>query len=194
MSPEMLIVAGANGSGKSTFAGDFVRKSGWEYLGADALAAELAGGGTPSTEVQVQAGRRFFKEFDRLLLSRTSFVVETILSGLGFRRMIHDAQTAGFKVTICFFYLESAELCIARVAERVRKGGHQVPDQDVRRRFQRSFSNFWNIYRKMAEGWVVMYNGGIGTFEVVFGERQVFVIGDSNRFDRFLRLVDGEPL
>lgn len=193
MQPEMLIVAGANGSGKSTFAFDFIREFGWTYLGADAIAAEIAGVAA-SAEVQLRAGRQFFENFQVLLARRESFVVETTLSGLGFRRMIREAKSAGFKVTIYFFYLDSADVCVARVAERVRKGGHHVPEADVRRRFHRSCTNFWSIYRAMTDHWVVMYNGAQVVHEVVFGEREVFVIGDTARFESFLQLAERESI
>jgi predicted ABC-type ATPase len=71
-----------------------------------------------------------------------SFVVETTLSGRTMRRLLSRARNAGFEITIVFIYLDSPDTCVARVRERVRGGGHNVPENDIRRRFYRSCANF----------------------------------------------------
>ncbi|HYW81401.1 MAG TPA: hypothetical protein VE890_17585, partial [Thermoguttaceae bacterium] len=71
-----------------------------------------------------------------------SLVIETTLSGVGFRRTLAEASRQGFMTSIVYLYVSSPDTCIARVRERVRKGGHDVPDEDVRRRFWRSLTNF----------------------------------------------------
>jgi predicted ABC-type ATPase len=67
------------------------------------------------------------------------------------QHFVRRAKLAGYLVTIVFIYLDSADTSVARVRERVRRGGHDVPESDIRRRFHRCFSNFWRIYREIAD-------------------------------------------
>jgi predicted ABC-type ATPase len=85
------------------------------------------------------------------------------------------------------------ETCVARVKERVRRGGHNVPQEDIRRRFARSCANFWHLYRKIADQWVVVYNAGDGFVEVAFGISGAFVVSDEELFGRFLESAGVGP-
>jgi predicted ABC-type ATPase len=76
------------------------------------------------------------------------------------------------------------------VRERVRRGGHNVPEADVRRRFARSCSNFWHIYREIADQWTMFYNAGDGLVEVAFGIPSEFTVSDDELFDRFQGLIE----
>ena len=89
-----------------------------------------------------------------------------------------------------FVFLESADVCVARVAERVRKGGHDVPEHDIRRRFRRSINNFWTIYRKLSDNWVVLYNGGSRLQDVSVGSRDQMVIRDDGLHAAFMALTE----
>ena len=84
----------------------------------------------------------------------------------------------GFAVFIIFLFLDSAETCVARVQERKRKGGHGVPETDIRRRFDRSLRNFWLTYRFLADDWAVVYNASSEFQDVAFGARANVSIRD----------------
>jgi predicted ABC-type ATPase len=88
--------------------------------------------------------------------------------------------------------MDSTDGCIARVAERVRKGGHDVPEADIRRRFVRSVANFWTTYREMADSWVLLYNGAGTLQDVAAGAREQASIRDATLFSDFMTLV-GTP-
>jgi predicted ABC-type ATPase len=90
-------------------------------------------------------------------------------------------------------YHDSADTCVARVQERVRKGGHDVPEADIRRRFSRSFANFWHIYRQIADAWNVIYNSGSEFKRVAVGEGDTVTINDEHAFQQFLRLSGVSP-
>jgi predicted ABC-type ATPase len=129
---------------------------------------------------------------DQQLAAEDDFIVETTLSGRTMRNTLAKAQTAGFNITIFFTYLDSADTSVARVKHRVRHGGHNVPEEDIRRRFTRSCANFWHIYRQIADQWTVVYNAERRFIEVAFGIPDEFVVSDENLFRRFLELAEGE--
>lgn len=104
---ELLIVAGPNGAGKTTFALEYVAKERAAYLAADAIAEEMAPGNALSA--RFQAGRRFLAQVNDRLAGSESFVIETTLSGIGFRQTLERAKRRQFKVSIVYLYLDSVD-------------------------------------------------------------------------------------
>jgi predicted ABC-type ATPase len=189
-SPQLLVVGGPNGAGKTTLAREYASVTGITYLGADAIAESLAPNDPASA--RFDAGRQFIESVDEHLSRQQSLIVETTLSGLTFRHNITKAQQLGFDVSIAYLFMDSTDGCIARVAERVRKGGHDVPEADIRRRFVRSVANFWTTYREMADSWVPLYNGAGTLQDVAAGAREQASIRDATLFSDFMTLV-GTP-
>jgi predicted ABC-type ATPase len=183
-----LIVGGPNGSGKTTVALQYASTEAIQYIGADAIAAAL--NPISPADARIEAGRQFIIAFDAAISNRTSCVVESTLSGRSLRKRVLQALDCGYDVTIVFVYLDSAEACVARVSERVRKGGHFVPDADIRRRFGRSVSNFWSLYRELADAWVVLYNGGNRVQDVSVGSRNELTVRDTSLHTAFMSLVE----
>lgn len=186
--PQLLIVGGPNGSGKTTVAMQYATSEGIPYIGADAIAASLAP--DDPTSAQVEAGRQFIHSIDDWIASKRSCVVESTLSGRSFRNRILAASKNDYDVTIVFVFVDSVDVCIARVAERVRKGGHDVPKADIRRRYVRSMRNFWALYRELADSWVVLYNGGSQIQDVAVGSRREVTIRDAFLHEHFLTLSE----
>jgi len=182
--PHALIVGGPNGAGKTTFALEYVREHPQPYVSADAIAAELR----PEApyEARIEAGRRFFTGLERLIEQRTDFVAESTLSGRGMAALMDRLRAAGYTITVVFVFLDTADLCVRRVAERVRRGGHDVPEADVRRRFARSKTNFWNVYRLKADRWSLYLNAGKAFREIAAGAGDAYVVRDSDHFHQFL--------
>lgn len=185
--PRLLVVAGPNGSGKTTVALQFAAANAIEYIGTDAIAA-LINPANPG-EASFQAARHFIDALNSSLANRKSCVVESTLSGRSFRNRLIEARDLGYDVTIVFVYLDSADACIARVTERVRKGGHHVPESDIRRRFGRSVTNFWSLYRGLADAWVVLYNGTNRIQDVSLGSHDDLIVRDGRRHSAFMSLV-----
>lgn len=174
--------------GKTTVALWYSMGTGCPYVGADAIAAEIEPESPASAAIE--AGRRFVAEIDRLIVNRESFVVESTLSGRSFLKSLQLASNAGYQITIMFLYVDSADVCVSRVAERVRKAGHFVPELDIRRRFGRSLRNFWSMYRHLADEWMLCYNGNTGFQEVSAGSRSKITILDAEKHADFLELIE----
>ena len=188
MAKNAIVVAGPNGSGKTTFAAEYLRDSEIsEYISADAIAERLVSRPEDMGSVKLQAGRIFFQEIHRLIEAEKDFVVEVTLSGKGFARIISRLKRAGYTVAIVFIFLKSAETCIARVRNRVIAGGHNVPTEDIVRRFYRSKHNFWYNYRNLVDQWHLFYNSAEHPQEIASGERNQFTVINNNLFEIFMR-------
>jgi len=185
-----VIVAGPNGAGKSTFVHQYLETHpGFVYLCADDIALELCPS-RPET-AYISAGKVFFRRLRALVAEQRSFITEVTLSSSRLARHFARFRAAGYQVELVFIHLESAELCVARVAERVRKGGHRVAPADVRRRYRRSVDNFWHRYRPIADGWFLMQNSSQSFSLVAYGTNASLIVEDSPLYDAFLRgLVD----
>ena len=188
MSKNVMVIAGPNGSGKTTFAAEYLRDSEiFEYIGADAIAERLVSRPEDMGSVKIQAGRLFIQEIQGLITAEKNFAVEVTLAGKGFERIISRLKRAGYTITIVFIFLKSAETCIARVRNRVKAGGHHVPTEDIVRRFYRSKHNFWYTYRNLADQWHLYCNSAEHPQEVASGERNHFTVINDGFFELFMQ-------
>lgn len=183
----LVVVAGPNGAGKSTFAVQFAQEAAIDYLGADDIALSISG--RPDTNPAIAAGRGFFGRLDSALSAQHSLVIESTLSGMGLLRHVSAFRQAGYAVTIVFVYMADVQECLARIAARVAKGGHDVPERDVRRRFVRSVRNFWHHYRKAVDRWQLLHNGGERPIEVAWHDSGELVVVDEGYFAEFRELA-----
>jgi predicted ABC-type ATPase len=158
--PRCIIIAGPNGAGKTTFAREFLPREAKivHFVNADLIAAGLS---PLKPELAALAGGRLLlRELDRLALAKADFAFESTLSGLTYAERIRRWKAAGYRIEIIFLKLDSVQLSLKRVANRVRQGGHHVPAVDVARRFHRGWANFEATYRPLADFWAVYDNTG----------------------------------
>lgn len=128
------------------------------FVNVDLLAAGLSP--LKPELAALAAGRIFLHELDRLAKARADFSFESTLSGLTYVSRIRRWKAAGYRIQIVYLRLSSPELALRRVAARVRQGGHDVPQADVFRRFERGWANFKSAYRLLADSWAVYDNSG----------------------------------
>lgn len=158
---KIIIIAGPNGAGKTTFAREFLPNEGAcpIFVNADLIAAGLSPFSPESAAIQ--AGRLMLQEIDRHFAASNSFAFETTLSGRSYAHHIRRWQSSGYRVKLIFLQLNNAEEAIARVAQRVRQGGHNIPEATIRRRFAAGRSNFEQLYAPLVDAWALYDNSGV---------------------------------
>ena len=156
--PRVIIIAGPNGAGKTTFAREFLpREAGCPaFVNADLIASGIAPFAPETAEMR--AGRLMLQELARHFAARTSFAFETTLAGRGYLHSIRRWQATGYRVKLLFLSLKTPEEAVARVAERVRQGGHSVPEPVIYRRFHAGIANFRDFYAPLVDAWVLYDN------------------------------------
>jgi predicted ABC-type ATPase len=160
MDKRILILAGPNGAGKTTFAREFLvhEVSCPAFVNADLIAAGLSP--FDPARVALRAGRLMLELIAEHVARGESFAFETTLAGRNFARAIVQWRSAGYHVSLIFLSLPSAEVAMRRVAQRVRQGGHAVPDEDIRRRFDRGRDHFETLYKPLVDAWMLYDNAG----------------------------------
>ena len=155
--PRVIIFAGPNGAGKSTHADAIVAALGIDtFVNADCIARGLSG--RHADAVAMQAGRIMLTRLKELAVARKDFAFESTLSSRSFAPFLRQLKAQGYQVAIYYFSLTSASLAVRRVKLRVAMGGHDVPEDTVRRRFGRSLLNFHSLYTPLADRWVMFDN------------------------------------
>lgn len=160
--PKVVIIAGPNGAGKSTLAPILLRDTFGllEYVNADPIAFGLSA--FDSSSMSLDAGRIMVLRLRALAKHRKSFAFETTLASRSYASWIKRLRKSGYRFHLVFLWLGSIELAIERVEERVRSGGHSVPDEVIRRRYDRGLANFFNLYQPLADTWATYDNSSSG--------------------------------
>lgn len=155
---KIIILAGPNGAGKTTFGREYLPKEAGcpIFINADLIAEGLSPF-DPSL-VAIRSGRIMLQMIREHAERGDSFAFETTLAGRSYARSIPRWQEAGYSVTLFYLSLPTPEIAISRVAERVRQGGHHVPDDVVRRRFVAGRENFETLYKPRVDEWILYDN------------------------------------
>ena len=186
MSKTLYIISGANGSGKTTFASNYAELKNIEFINADEIAKEF----DPKDiqKYKVKAGKEFFRRLKDNLNKNYSFIIETTLSGKYLIDIIKNAKQNDFKIILIYLFLESKNENILRVRNRVLNGGHDVPQNDIIRRYYRSKNLFWNTYKFLVDEWIIFFNGD-DNFEIVCENENII---DEELFNIFLEGIENE--
>jgi len=168
---KVVIIAGPNGAGKTTFAREFLPNEAHcpIFINADLIAAGLSPF-QPET-VASRAGRLMLGEIKERVRQRQSFAFETTLSGRTYARLIREWQALGYHVKLIFLMLPNPDVAVARVAARVSQGGHNVPEDVIRRRFTLGLQNLTDIYKLLVDAWVLYDNSGSVPKLMEWGEK-----------------------
>lgn len=147
----LYIIAGCNGAGKTTASFNILPEmlSCREFVNADAIAAALSP--FQPEKVAFEAGRIMLRRIDELLHAHVDFAVETTLATRTYRNLIFRAREKGYKITLLYFWLKSPEMAIDRVKSRVEKGGHNIPEPVIRRRYKGGLANLFGIYAEICD-------------------------------------------
>ena len=191
--PNLYIVAGCNGAGKTTASFTILPEmlSCREFVNADSIAAGLSPFNPES--VAIEAGRLMLCRIQELLEGRGDFAFETTLATRSYVSLVRKAQKAGYKVTLLFIWLNSPATAMQRVADRVSKGGHSIPEDVIERRYFRGISNLLTLYIPICNRWMIVDNetvtprpiaeGGTGIDNIIINEYIWAIIKDQAKQD-----------
>ena len=157
---KILIIAGPNGAGKTTFATEFLPREAEcpNFINADLIAAGISPfrpdiGSIQAARVMIEMMKIYVKRGE-------SFSFETTLSGKNYGKLIPEWQKKGYKIKLFYLKLPDSEFAIARVNQRVKEGGHSVPEDVIRRRFKTGWNNFERLYKNLVDEWALYDNAG----------------------------------
>ncbi|REK30141.1 MAG: Zeta toxin family protein [Planctomycetota bacterium] len=162
-SPKVVVLAGPNGAGKSTTAPRLLRGvlGVEEFVNADTIAAGLSG--FAPDRAAMAAGRVMLRRLRELAASKANFAFETTLASRSFAPWLARLRADGYRTHLVFLWLPSADTAVARVAQRVASGGHDVPEEVVRRRYAAGLRHFFSLYQTLADSWQFVDNTtGVG--------------------------------
>jgi predicted ABC-type ATPase len=154
----IYVIAGPNGSGKTTFAMKFLPEyvKCPNFINADLIAKGLAP--FEPERAAIKAGKMVLEQIQEYVDKGFDFAFETTLSGKSYYNLMKKFKTAGYGLHLFFLWLPAPELAIARIKDRVAEGGHNIPNSDVRRRFGRGIKNFLGMYEKIFDTWLLFDN------------------------------------
>jgi predicted ABC-type ATPase len=161
--PNLYIIGGANGSGKTTTARLILPQflNVYEYLNADEIAAGLSPFRPES--VAIQAGKIMLQRLDYFVEHQVDFAFETTLSGLNYVRFLKKCQTKSYQINLIYFWLQSPALAISRVHQRVASGGHNIPEETIIRRYYRGQKNLIQAYLSFCQTWIIYDNSNFAS-------------------------------
>lgn len=164
--PDVIVIAGPNGAGKSTLAPYLLRDTlgVLEYVNADTIAEGLSA--FAPENASFEAGRVMLARLKELATDRQDFAFETTLATRSYAKWLKNLRASGYRVSLVFLWLRKVETAIERVNSRVRLGGHSIPEETIRRRFERGRRNFFELYLPLANAWRVFDAARLEPFEV----------------------------
>jgi predicted ABC-type ATPase len=192
--PHLIVIAGSNGSGKTTTAPVLLQDSLHvdDFVNADVIAQGLCA--FQPEKVAIQAARLMLTRIHSLAKQNVNFAFETTLASRTFSTWIPQLKRQGYQFHLIFLWLKNAELAVFRVRERVKSGGHSVPERTITRRYQSGLKNFFNLYRPLADSWQFYDNSNIDCLSLIASEihRKELIIENSDTWQQLLETYTSE--
>jgi len=180
--PKVYIIAGPNGAGKTTFATKFLPHyvECMEFVNADLIASALS----PflPDRAAFRAGRLMIEQIHSLADSRVDFGFETTLAGRGYVRLLNNLKDRGYRIHLFYLWIHRIDVALERIAGRVKMGGHNVPEDVVRRRYDKGISNFSRLYQPLTDFWAIYDNSTDTPHLIAYKEHDKLEIIDHDTF------------
>ncbi len=188
--PNLYIIAGPNGSGKTTFAKEFLPNYAdcFEFVNADLIASGLSP--FKPERAAIKAGRLMLGKMNSLAESQVDFAIETTLSGKVYMHFLKDLKSKGYKIHLFFLWIRAIEIALERIVGRVKRGGHDIPRNIVQRRFNKGIYNLFNIYKPLLNYWAVFDNSDDFPSMIVFEESGELKILDNELFELIIQQTE----
>lgn len=183
----LYIIAGANGSGKTTFAKEFLPHYAKcnNFINADLIALGLSP--FDPANVRIKAGRLLLEQINRFTEERADFAIETTLAGKTYLNLLKRVRARGYLIHIFFLWVPDIKLVKARIKQRVKEGGHDVPSRDITRRFRRSYSNFFKLYKPLCDSWMIFDNAHPVPRLIAHKTKKGLSVSDQELFGKIIR-------
>ena len=176
--PILIIFAGPNGAGKTTYAEEFCKRFDLDFINPDMIIADS----------ELVKGKLFLQILHKRIDTGNSFSFETTMSGKWLASFLQKAKEVGYRMVCFYIFVYPAEILKYRIEERVKKGGHFVDFETVKRRYKKSFKNFWFMYRKFFDEWEIINN--TESFKpVAKGMKTSFEVEDEFIFNSFIKFL-----
>ncbi|MBQ6651768.1 MAG: zeta toxin family protein [Prevotella sp.] len=171
MGKNLYIISGCNGAGKTTASYTVLPEilNCREFVNADEIARGLSPFNPES--MAIEAGRLMLKRIEELLSRDETFSIETTLAAKSYLNLVHRARSKGYRVNIVFFWLRTPELAILRVAERVQHGGHNIPEDIIRRRYVAGITNLFRLFMSEVDYWSIYDNSEQPRIKIASGSK-----------------------
>lgn len=181
------IIAGPNGSGKTTFAKKFLPDYAEcpNFVNADLIAQGLSP--FSPRAAAIKAGKLVLAQIHEFADKGVGFGFETTLSGKSYVKLLKKLKEEGYELHLFFLWIPSPQLSIERIKERVAEGGHDVPAQDIRRRFYRSIANFFKLYQPLLDSWIIFNNSGINPVLIAKSKCAKLIVLDGQLFAKIVQ-------
>ncbi|MCX6295875.1 MAG: zeta toxin family protein [Bacteroidetes bacterium] len=156
--PILYIIAGPNGAGKTTSAESMLPGvlNCIEFVNADLIARGISPYNPES--VAIKAGRIMLNRINELMNSGVDFVIETTLSTLSYAQFIKECKHKGYEIALIFVWLNHPDIAKIRVKQRVERGGHNIPEDVIERRYYKGIKNLNKIFLPLCNGWMICDN------------------------------------
>ncbi len=186
---KLYIISGCNGAGKTTASYTLLPDllNCREFVNSDEFAKSFSP--FDPAAASVTASRYMLMKINYLLEKREDFAVETTLATRSLLKIIKQTQELGYEVTLLYFWLNSPELAIQRVRDRVKTGGHNIPDAVVRRRYVMGLQYFFGSYIPVIDHWILADNSKPPFVVVAEGSRDVIYIKDSEKYQQIWNIA-----
>lgn len=188
--PKMYILSGCNGAGKTTASYTLLPEvlGCREFVNSDEFAKSISPFNPGA--VSITASRYMLRKINYLLERNSDFCVETTLATRSLEGIIERAKGQGYNIVLLYFWLSSPEIAVKRVKDRVLAGGHNIPEDVVRRRYAMGLQYFFDTYLRLCDRWILADNTNTPYTIVAEGSGQVTYIKDNEKYKTIRDLVN----